>query len=147
MHKVVYIQSICGARLFSVRLANGKGTLTNDGAALEDGRISDEFAANAAQVLSMERVGEGWEAAQRELAGLVGKVGPEELEAVLWGLKRRLDAGEVKDFAAAIAEERAKYNEKKGGAEGKLDSDQVLVETADGGLMTLGEVEAASTTW
>ena len=144
MHKVVYIQSICGARLFSVRLANGKGTLTNDGAALEDGRISDEFAANAAQVLSMERVGEGWEAAQRELAGLVGKVGPEELEAVLWGLKRRLDAGEVKDFAAAIAEERAKYNEKKGGAEGKLDSDQVLVETADGGLMTLGEVEAES---
>ncbi|MBR3222638.1 MAG: zeta toxin family protein [Kiritimatiellae bacterium] len=114
-------------------------------AALAEGRIGEDFAYNAAQVLSMERVGEGWETAQRELAELIGKVGPEELEAVLWGLKGQLSAKADRsdiDWGAAIAEERAKYNAKKGGADGKLDSDAVLMETEDGELKTLGEVEA-----
>ena len=116
--------------------------------ALAEDRIGEDFAYNAAQVLSMERLGEGWEAAQRELAGLIGKVGPEELEAVLWGLKGRItpggagESGQEIDWKAAIAEERAKYNAKKGGADGKLDSDAVLMETEDKELKTLGEVEA-----
>lgn len=135
-----------GSREFASTIRKGLAVAQKAGpelkTALADGAIGEDFAYNAAQVLSMERAGEGWETAQRELAGLVGKVGPEELEAVLWGLKQRLDAGEVKDFAAAIAEERAKYNEKKGGKPGQLDSDAVLMETEDGELKTLGELEA-----
>ena len=52
--------------------------------------------------------------------------------------------GGVVFISSLPAEERAKYNAKKGGADGKLDSDQVLIETADGGLKTLGEMEAES---
>ena len=148
-----------GSREFASTIRRGLAVAQKGGeelkTALAEGRIGEDFAYNAAQVLSMERVGEGWEAAQRELTGLVGKVGPEELEAVLWGLRGRLGTdgasggpeplpkdGSTIDWKAAIAEERAKYNAKKGGGEGKLDSDQVLIETADGELKTLGEIES-----
>lgn len=113
--------------------------------ALINGRISEEFAYNATQTLSMERVGEGWETAQKAVAELIGKVGPEELDAVLWGLKGRLTERSSAinvDWDAAIAEERAKYNAKKGGKDGQVDSDAVLIETDDGELKTLGEMEA-----
>ena len=148
-----------GSRDFASTIRRGLAVAQKGGTELKtmlaEGRIGEDFAYNAAQVLSMERVGEGWEAAQRELMGLVGKVGPEELEAVLWGLRGRLGTdgasggpaplpkdGSTIDWKAAIAEERAKYNAKKGGGEGKLDSDQVLIETADGELKTLGEIES-----
>ena len=113
--------------------------------ALIAGKISEEFAYNAAQTLSMERVGEGWETAQKAVAELIGKVGPEELDAVLWGLKGRLTERSSAinvDWDAAIAEERAKYNAKKGGKAGQIDSDAVLIETEEGELKTLGEMEA-----
>lgn len=110
--------------------------------ALIAGRISEEFAYNAAQTLSMERVGEGWETAQKTVAELIGKVGPEELDAVVWGLRERGGKEQITDWEAAIAEERAKYNAKKGGKDGQIDSDAVLIETAEGELKTLGEMEA-----
>lgn len=110
--------------------------------ALINGRISEEFAYNAAQTLSMERVGEGWETAQKAVAELIGKVGPEELDAVVWGLRERGGKEQITDWEAAIAEERAKYNAKKGGKDGQIDSDAVLIETEEGELKTLGEMEA-----
>ena len=115
--------------------------------ALIAGTISEDFAYNAAQTLSMERVGEGWEAAQKAVAELIGKVGPDELEAVLWGLRERMgkdgaSGGPAPDWGVAIAEERAKYNARKGGKAGQIDSDAVLIETGDGELKTLGEMEA-----
>ena len=150
-----------GSREMASKIRQGLAIAQKSGtelrAALEAGSVSEEFAYNAAQVLSMERVGEGWQEAQKAVAELAGMVGPEELDAVLWGLKGRITRGGAResgqgagesgrgiDWDAAIAEERAKYNAKKGGTEGQLDSDQVLIETGEGELKTLGEVEAES---
>jgi len=111
-------------------------------AALADGTVDEDFAWHAASALSAERVGAGAMDAQRALLKLVGRVGGEELEAVMRGLERRGSKGDVADWDAAVAEERAKFNATKGAERGELDSDLVLVETGDGELKTLGEMEA-----
>ena len=148
-----------GSGAFASKLRRGIAVAQKATPELKDaliaGRISEEFAYNAAQTLSMERVGEGWETAQKAVAELIGKVGPEELEAVIWGLRERVGKdgasggpaplpkeGSTVDWDAAIAEERAKYNARKGGTAGQIDSDAVLVETEEGELKTLGEMEA-----
>ena len=62
-----------GSREFASTLRRGLKFAANATpelkAALEDGRISDEFAANAAGVLSMERLGENWQAALLQSMG------------------------------------------------------------------------------
>ena len=143
-----------GSQEFASKMRRGLSVAQKGGAelkaALAEGTVGEDFAYNAAQVLSMDRVGEGWETAQKALVDLAGRVGPEELDAVLWGLKRRItpggagESGRGIDWGAAIAEERAKYNAKNGAEEGKVDSDLVLIETGEGELKTLGEVEAGT---